>query len=84
MSYTNFTIETDDDGFALITWDAPERSMNVIDLVVMDELDAVVDQIVADDAIKGAIIASGKTAFSGGADLTMLEGLLKDFHIQRG
>ncbi|MBO6860919.1 enoyl-CoA hydratase-related protein, partial [Roseibium sp.] len=84
MSYKNFTVETDEDGFALITWDMPEKSMNVIDLSVMDELDAIVDQVASDDAIKGAVITSGKSAFSGGADLTMLEGLLKDFHIKRG
>ncbi|MGV2974786.1 3-hydroxyacyl-CoA dehydrogenase NAD-binding domain-containing protein [Roseibium alexandrii] len=83
MDYKNFTIETDEDGIALITWDMPEKSMNVIDLSVMEELDAVVDQVVGDDAIKGAVITSGKNAFSGGADLTMLEGLLKDFHVQR-
>ena len=83
MTYKNFTIETDEDGIALITWDMPEKSMNVIDLSVMEELDAVVDQVVGDDAIKGAVITSGKSAFSGGADLTMLEGLLKDFHVQR-
>ena len=84
MSYKNFTVEADEDGFALITWDMPEKSMNVIDLSVMDELDAIVDQVASDDAIKGAVITSGKSAFSGGADLTMLEGLLKDFHIKRG
>ncbi len=84
MSYKNFTVETDEDGFALITWDMPEKSMNVIDLSVMDELDAIVDQVASDDAIKGSVITSGKSAFSGGADLTMLEGLLKDFHIKRG
>jgi 3-hydroxyacyl-CoA dehydrogenase/enoyl-CoA hydratase/3-hydroxybutyryl-CoA epimerase len=83
MDYKNFTIETDEDGIALITWDMPEKSMNVIDLSVMEELDAVVDPVVGDDAIKGAVITSGKNAFSGGADLTMLEGLLKDFHVQR-
>jgi 3-hydroxyacyl-CoA dehydrogenase/enoyl-CoA hydratase/3-hydroxybutyryl-CoA epimerase len=31
MDYKNFTIETDADGIALITWDMPEKSMNVID-----------------------------------------------------
>ncbi|WP_299479734.1 3-hydroxyacyl-CoA dehydrogenase NAD-binding domain-containing protein [uncultured Roseibium sp.] len=83
MSYKNFTIETDADGIALITWDMPEKSLNVIDLTVMDEIDTLIDQVAGDDAIKGAIIASGKAAFSGGADLTMMEGLLKDFHVKR-
>ena len=84
MSYKNFTLETDGDGIAVITWDMPEKSLNVIDLTVMDELDAIIDQVAADDKITGAVIHSGKAAFSGGADLTMMEGLLKDFHVKRG
>ncbi|WP_417685117.1 3-hydroxyacyl-CoA dehydrogenase NAD-binding domain-containing protein [Roseibium sp.] len=83
MTYKNFTIETDADGIALITWDMPEKSMNVIDLSVMEDLDKLVDDVAADSEIKGAIITSGKSAFSGGADLTMLEGLLQDFHKQK-
>jgi len=83
MTYTNFTLETDADGIALITWDMGDKSMNVIDLSVMDDLDALIDAVVADAAITGAVITSGKPTFSGGADLTMLEGLLRDFHAQR-
>ncbi|SHL53477.1 3-hydroxyacyl-CoA dehydrogenase NAD-binding domain-containing protein [Roseibium suaedae] len=83
MTYKNFTVETGSDGIALITWDMPGKSMNVIDLTVMEELNQIVDQIAGDEAVKGAIITSGKAAFSGGADLTMLEGLLTDFHKQR-
>ncbi len=29
-TYTNFKIETDADGIALVTWDMPEKSMNVL------------------------------------------------------
>ncbi|ADZ71667.1 3-hydroxyacyl-CoA dehydrogenase NAD-binding domain-containing protein [Polymorphum gilvum] len=83
MTYKNFTLETDADGIALITWDMPGKSMNVIDMSVMDELDALVDAVVADAAIKGAVITSGKPAFTGGADLTMLGGLLKGYHKDR-
>ncbi|MEJ8473348.1 3-hydroxyacyl-CoA dehydrogenase NAD-binding domain-containing protein [Roseibium algae] len=83
MTYKNFTIEADADGLAVITWDMPGKSMNIIDMSVMDELDALIDHVAKDEAIKGAIITSGKTSFTGGADLTMLDGLLKDFHAQR-
>jgi 3-hydroxyacyl-CoA dehydrogenase/enoyl-CoA hydratase/3-hydroxybutyryl-CoA epimerase len=48
-------------------------SMNVIDVECDDELEAIVDKVAADAAIKGCVITSGKDAFSGGADLTMLE-----------
>ena len=34
----NFKFEVDADGIALITWDMPGRSMNVIDMGVMEEL----------------------------------------------
>lgn len=83
MAYKNFTVETDADGFALITWEMADRSMNVIDQTVMRELEAIIDDVSSSDAIKGAVITSGKPSFTGGADLTMLEGLLKDFHEKR-
>jgi len=79
MSFTNFKIETDGDGIALVTWDSPGRSMNVIDAKVMDELLAIIEQTTADTAVKGVVITSGKDAFCAGADLTMLEGLSRAF-----
>jgi 3-hydroxyacyl-CoA dehydrogenase/enoyl-CoA hydratase/3-hydroxybutyryl-CoA epimerase len=75
MSYENFRFETGDDGIALVTWDMPGRSLNVFTPGVMDELENIVDRVAGDDAIKGAIIVSGKDGFSGGADLTMLDGM---------
>ena len=36
----NFRFDVDADGIALLTWDMPGRSMNVITEAVMDELDA--------------------------------------------
>src|ERR1700722_15802666 len=65
--------ETDADGIALVTWDMPGRSMNVISTDVTSELGKIVDQIAADPAIKGAVFTSGKDPFAAGADLTMLE-----------
>ncbi|MCA0399979.1 MAG: enoyl-CoA hydratase/isomerase family protein [Proteobacteria bacterium] len=73
MKLTNFRFETDSDGIALLTWDMADRSMNVITQGVMAELDQVIDHVVADPAIKGCVITSGKESFSGGADLTMLQ-----------
>ena len=40
---------------------------------MIDELDAIVEKVAADAAVKGAVITSGKDTFGGGADLTMLE-----------
>ncbi|RZK75500.1 MAG: 3-hydroxyacyl-CoA dehydrogenase, partial [Methylobacterium sp.] len=75
MNLQNFRFETDADGVALATWDCPGRSMNVITQAVIDEIEAIVDAVVADPAVKGCVITSGKDNFSGGADLTMLQGL---------
>jgi 3-hydroxyacyl-CoA dehydrogenase / enoyl-CoA hydratase / 3-hydroxybutyryl-CoA epimerase len=47
----------------------------VITPEVMGELEQIIEAVVGDEAIKGCVITSGKEAFSGGADLTMLQGL---------
>jgi 3-hydroxyacyl-CoA dehydrogenase / enoyl-CoA hydratase / 3-hydroxybutyryl-CoA epimerase len=73
MSFTNFTLDVDADGIALVTWDMPGKSMNVIDAKVGEELAAIVEKVATDPAIKGAVITSGKDTFCGGADLSMLE-----------
>jgi 3-hydroxyacyl-CoA dehydrogenase / enoyl-CoA hydratase / 3-hydroxybutyryl-CoA epimerase len=72
---SNFKFETDTDGIALVTWDMPERTMNVITMDTIKELSEIVEKVASDAAIKGAVITSGKDAFCGGADLTMLEGM---------
>src|SRR5579859_4356989 len=75
MAFKNFKIETDADGIALVTWDIPGRSMNVLDETTINELEEMVKQTSADAAVKGVVVTSGKEAFSGGADLSMLEGM---------
>jgi 3-hydroxyacyl-CoA dehydrogenase/enoyl-CoA hydratase/3-hydroxybutyryl-CoA epimerase len=69
----NFTLDVDADGIALVTWNMPGRSMNVIDASVTEELSGIVDKVAGDAAIKGAVMTSGKEAFCAGADLTLLE-----------
>jgi 3-hydroxyacyl-CoA dehydrogenase / enoyl-CoA hydratase / 3-hydroxybutyryl-CoA epimerase len=73
MTYQNFSFDIDADGIALVSWNMPGRSMNVIDAKVMEELSAIVEKVATDAAIKGAVLTSGKDAFCAGADLTMLE-----------
>lgn len=81
MAYTHFNLATDADGIALLTWDSPDRSMNVFTEEVLRELAAIVDAVTGDAAVKGVVVTSGKAgSFSGGADLKMLEGLLGRFH----
>jgi 3-hydroxyacyl-CoA dehydrogenase/enoyl-CoA hydratase/3-hydroxybutyryl-CoA epimerase len=79
MSFTHFTVDVDSDGLALVTWNSPGRSMNVIDVAVKDELAAIVEQVAADAAIKGVVITSGKDSFCAGADLTMLENISRAY-----
>ena len=71
----NFKLETDSDGIALITWDMPGRSMNVLDGEVLAELSDLVEKTTADTAVKGVVITSGKDSFCAGADLNVLQSL---------
>jgi 3-hydroxyacyl-CoA dehydrogenase / enoyl-CoA hydratase / 3-hydroxybutyryl-CoA epimerase len=79
MTFQNFTLDVDDDGIALVTWDMPRRSMNVITVPVLDELSHIVERLSGDTAIRGVVITSGKDTFSGGADLSLLESLASGF-----
>jgi 3-hydroxyacyl-CoA dehydrogenase/enoyl-CoA hydratase/3-hydroxybutyryl-CoA epimerase len=66
----HFTLAVDADGIALITMDSPGRSMNVLSPEVEQELSVLVERVVADGAVRGAIITSGKPSFLAGYDLT--------------
>jgi 3-hydroxyacyl-CoA dehydrogenase/enoyl-CoA hydratase/3-hydroxybutyryl-CoA epimerase len=79
MAYKNFTVDVDADGIALVTWDMPGKTMNVIDESVIEDLSKVIDQVTGDANIKGAVITSGKEAFSAGADLNMLQKQVKTY-----
>jgi 3-hydroxyacyl-CoA dehydrogenase / enoyl-CoA hydratase / 3-hydroxybutyryl-CoA epimerase len=63
----------DADGIATLTIDYPNKTMNVIDQAFMDSMQACIDKVAADPAVKGAIVTSGKDAFVAGADLTAME-----------
>ena len=76
---TNFKYEVDQDGIALITWDMPGRSMNVLNADVLAELQGLLDKTTADAGIKGVVVTTGKDTFSGGADLTVLQKLSSQF-----
>ena len=67
----NFKIDVDADGIALVTWDIPGSSMNVLDS--QPDRGPRRDRrpkTTADATVKGVVITSGKDALSGGADLT--------------
>lgn len=75
----NFTLETDNDGIALITWDMPGKSMNVIDADVMEEMEALITKINDDETVKGVVLTSGKKAFGAGADLAFLQDMMGQY-----
>ena len=83
MAYTNFTVETDADGIALVTWDMPGKSMNVFTAEILDELNAIIDATVADAAVKGVVFTSGKSSFSGGADLSMIKSMFSFYQEEK-
>lgn len=72
---TDFTLNIEADGVAVITWDCAGKSMNVLNFNSLKTLDMHVDTVIADDGIKGAIITSGKKDFAAGMDLNVLADL---------
>ena len=69
---SDFHYSTDADGVATITWDIPKKSMNVLSMEGLRELDAHINTALADEAVKGVIITSGKADFAGGMDLNVI------------
>ena len=71
---TDFTM-TKDGGIATIIWDVPGKSMNVMSFAALDLLDSLIDDALADSAVRGIIITSAKADFAAGMDLNVLAGL---------
>ena len=69
---SDFLYGVDADGVATITWDLPGRSMNVMSMAGFAELDGMIDQALADAAVKGVILTSAKKDFAGGMDLNVI------------
>ncbi|WP_374392471.1 3-hydroxyacyl-CoA dehydrogenase NAD-binding domain-containing protein [Tabrizicola sp.] len=69
---TDFTMTTDADGVATITWDLKSKSMNVMSTEAFATLNGLIDTALADAGVKGIIITSGKKDFAGGMDLNVI------------
>ena len=69
---TDFTCDVDSKGVATILWNVESRSMNVMSFEGFAQLDGLIDKALADDAVKGVVIASGKDSFAAGMDLNVL------------
>jgi 3-hydroxyacyl-CoA dehydrogenase/enoyl-CoA hydratase/3-hydroxybutyryl-CoA epimerase len=66
--------ELDTDGVLLATIDMPGRTMNVFSAGLMDALDALMDRVDRDAAVRSVVLTSGKPSFLAGADLAMVRG----------
>ncbi|MDO6588007.1 3-hydroxyacyl-CoA dehydrogenase NAD-binding domain-containing protein [Salipiger sp. 1_MG-2023] len=76
---TEFTMSTDADGVALIVWDTPGKSMNVMSIEGFHQLSRLVDDALADEAVTGIVLTSGKAgSFAGGMDLGVLAKMRED------
>lgn len=70
----NITLDIDADGIALLTWDMPDRSMNVLNEASIRDYGAAIERVCTDAGVKGAVVTSAKKDFIAGADLDMLGG----------
>lgn len=70
----NFKYEVADH-VAIITWDVPEKSHNIMSWKGFEELSELVDQALNDDVVRGIVITSRKETFSLGMDLKILQEL---------
>ncbi len=76
---TDFTMEKDSDGVAVITWDVKAKSMNVMSRDSMVVLNTLIDDALGDEAVKGIVITSGKDSFAGGMDLNVLGTIREEY-----
>ena len=75
----HFTLQTDAEGVATITWDTPGKSMNVMSIEGFQQLDTLIDEALADEAVKGIVLTSGKEgSFAGGMDLNVIAKMRED------
>jgi 3-hydroxyacyl-CoA dehydrogenase/enoyl-CoA hydratase/3-hydroxybutyryl-CoA epimerase len=75
---TDFTMTKDAEGVATITWDCPGKSMNVMSGEALIVLSDLIDDALADEAVKGIVITSAKKDFAGGMDLNVLAKMKED------
>ncbi len=73
----DFTIKIDLDQIATIIWDCPQKPFNILNFEAIKLLDTLIDKILIDENIIGAIITSAKPDFAAGMDLKVLADLKK-------
>ncbi|MCY4303829.1 MAG: 3-hydroxyacyl-CoA dehydrogenase NAD-binding domain-containing protein [Aestuariivita sp.] len=77
---TEFSMQKKPDGVAIITWDTPSASMNVLSVDGPSKLNDLIDSALIDDNVKGIVLTSGKErSFAGGMDLNVLLNIREKF-----
>jgi enoyl-CoA hydratase/carnithine racemase len=77
---TNISVDVGPDGVAVATFDLAGRSMNTITYAVQAELADLATRLRGDEAIRGAVLRSGKASgFCAGADLAEMEGSISEW-----
>ena len=66
--------DIDRDGIALLTWDLPGTSANVLNEASMAAFDAALDQVLSHEGLRGIVLTSAKRDFILGGDLKMIYG----------
>ncbi|MFP6684695.1 MAG: fatty acid oxidation complex subunit alpha FadJ [Polyangiaceae bacterium] len=70
---TALTVDVRENGVAVITYDVPGATMNTLRKDFVEEFGAVFDGIAKNDAVRAAVLISGKKdSFIAGADIDML------------
>ena len=69
---TDFTMTVDADGVAVVTWDVPGKTMNVLTRDAFSVCEGLIDEALGREDVKGIVITSGKDTFAGGMDLNTL------------
>lgn len=68
------TITTDADGIRTLVMDLPGEKMNTLGPALTEPLEAALRAAMADDAVTGIVLASGKDSFVAGGDLKQIGG----------
>jgi 3-hydroxyacyl-CoA dehydrogenase/enoyl-CoA hydratase/3-hydroxybutyryl-CoA epimerase len=69
------TLEKDDRGVAILTYDLPGRPMNVLTEKAIQELAEMVERIAQDEEIKSVVLTGKPANFLAGADISMIQNL---------
>ena len=73
---TDFQSAVDADGVTTITWDTGDKSINVMTMQGLADLNTHIEAALADAGVKGVIITSGKAdSFAAGMDLNVIAGM---------